>query len=72
MSKSSYIPWKERQVHYFADIMEFIGYGWNVTMGRDFDWLVENVKLIEPTVDIKFFMKPKMNIKAQEDKVKYS
>lgn len=32
----------------------------------------EIVKLIEPTVDIKFFMKPKMNIKAQEDKVKYS
>ena len=31
----------------------------------------EIVKLIEPTVDIKFFMKPKMNIKAQEDKVKF-
>lgn len=45
MSKSSYIPWKERQVHYFADIMEFIGYGWDITMGRDFDWLVENVKV---------------------------
>jgi hypothetical protein len=28
----------------------------------------EIVKLIEPTVDIKFFMKPKMNIKAAEDK----
>lgn len=25
-------------------------------------------KLNEPTVDIKFFMKPKMNIKAAEDK----
>ena len=45
MSKSSYIPWKERPVHYFADIMEFIGYGWDITMGRDFDWLVENVKV---------------------------
>lgn len=31
----------------------------------------EIVELIEPTVDIKFFMKPKMNIKAQEDKVKF-
>jgi RNA-splicing ligase RtcB len=31
----------------------------------------EIVRLIEPTVDIKFFMKPKMNIKAQEDKVKF-
>ena len=28
----------------------------------------EIVKLIEPTVDIKYFMKPKMNIKAAEDK----
>lgn len=28
----------------------------------------EIVKLIEPTVDIKFFMYPKMNIKAAEDK----
>lgn len=28
----------------------------------------EIVKLIEPTVDIKFFMKPKMNIKAAETK----
>ena len=32
----------------------------------------EIVKLIEPTVDIKFFMHPKMNIKAQEDKKKFS
>ena len=31
----------------------------------------EIVKLIEPTVNIEFFMKPKMNIKAQEDKVKF-
>lgn len=31
----------------------------------------EIVRLIEPTVDIKFFMKPKMNIKAQEDKIKF-
>ena len=31
----------------------------------------EIVKLIEPTVDIKFFMKPKMNIKAAEEKKKY-
>jgi len=31
----------------------------------------EIVKLIEPTVDIKFFMKPKMNIKAAEDRKKY-
>ena len=31
----------------------------------------EIVKLIEPTVDIKFFMKPKMNIKAAEDKKKF-
>jgi RNA-splicing ligase RtcB len=30
--------------------------------------MAEIVKLIEPTVDIKFFMKPKMNIKAAEDK----
>jgi hypothetical protein len=29
------------------------------------------VKVIEPTVDIKFFMKPKMNIKAAEEKKKY-
>ena len=32
--------------------------------------MAEIVKLIEPTVDIKFFMKPKMNIKAQEDNQK--
>jgi RNA-splicing ligase RtcB len=31
----------------------------------------EIVKLIEPTVNIEFFMKPKMNIKAQEDKIKF-
>lgn len=31
----------------------------------------EIVKLIEPTVNILFFMKPKMNIKAQEDKKKF-
>jgi RNA-splicing ligase RtcB len=31
----------------------------------------EIVKLIEPTVDIKFFMKPKMNIKAAEEKTKF-
>jgi RNA-splicing ligase RtcB len=33
--------------------------------------MTEIVKLIEPTVNIEFFMKPKMNIKAQEDKVKF-
>jgi RNA-splicing ligase RtcB len=33
--------------------------------------MAEIVELIKPTVDIKFFMKPKMNIKAQEDKVKF-
>ena len=33
--------------------------------------MAEIVKLIEPTVDIKFFMKPKMNIKAAEDRKKY-
>lgn len=32
----------------------------------------EIVKLIEPTVDIKYFMKPKMNIKAAEDRKKFS
>ena len=32
----------------------------------------EIIKLIEPTVDIKFFMKPKMNIKAQEERKNYS
>ena len=32
----------------------------------------EIVKLIEPTVDIKFFMKPKMNIKAAEETKKFS
>jgi RNA-splicing ligase RtcB len=31
----------------------------------------EIVKLIEPTVDIKLFMKPKMNIKAQEERTKF-
>ena len=31
----------------------------------------EIIKLIEPTVDIKFFMKPKMNIKAQEERKTY-
>lgn len=31
----------------------------------------EIVELIEPTVNILYFMKPKMNIKAQEDKVKF-
>ena len=31
----------------------------------------EIVKLIEPTVNILFFMKPKMNIKAQEERKKY-
>ena len=31
----------------------------------------EIVKLIKPTVEIYFFMKPKMNIKAQEDKKKF-
>jgi RNA-splicing ligase RtcB len=30
--------------------------------------MAEIVELIKPTVDIKFFMKPKMNIKAAEDK----
>ena len=33
--------------------------------------MAEIVKLIEPTVNIEFFMKPKMNIKAQEDKIKF-
>ena len=33
--------------------------------------MAEIVKLIEPTVDIKFFMKPKMNIKAQEERKVY-
>ena len=32
----------------------------------------EIVKLIEPTVDIKFFMKPKMNIKASEETKKWN
>lgn len=45
MSKSAYVPWRERPVHYFPDIMEFIGYGWDITRGRDFDWLKDNVKV---------------------------
>jgi RNA-splicing ligase RtcB len=31
----------------------------------------EIVKLIEPTVNILYFMKPKMNIKASEERKKY-
>ena len=31
----------------------------------------EIIKLIEPTVNILYFMKPKMNIKAQEERKVY-
>jgi RNA-splicing ligase RtcB len=31
----------------------------------------EIVKLIEPTVDVLYLMKPRMNIKAAEDRKKY-